>query len=111
MDHERRLVPSEGVRFGVKVDGREVARAFLYVLHNELHPEPVGYLEDVYVEEHYRGRGIASELIEQVIEEAKRYGCYKIIATSRHSRQSVHAIYEHLGFVDWGREYRLDLLP
>ena len=41
-----------GFRFAVHddTDGREVGRAFLYVLRNDLHPEPFGFVEDVFVD-------------------------------------------------------------
>ena len=109
MDFNREQVRSEGIKFSHKVNGQEVARAYLYVFYNSLHAEPVGYLEDVFVDEAYRGKGLAAQIIRRVVEEARAQGCYKIVATSRHSRTEVHRIYDRLGFKDWGLEFRLDL--
>ena len=36
-----------GIRFSIRSDAEEVARAYLYVMHNDLHDAPFGLLEDV----------------------------------------------------------------
>jgi GNAT superfamily N-acetyltransferase len=36
------------------------------------------YLDDLYIQPGYRGRGIGSDLIHKVIDEAKANGCHKI---------------------------------
>lgn len=102
------VVPSTGKRFSVVVADKEVARAYLYLLHNDLHKEPFGLLEDVFVDENMRGQGIGKLIVQQIISEAKEAGCYKLIATSRQSRDKVHALYQSLGFVDYGKEFRIN---
>ena len=89
-------------------DGQDVGRAFLYVLYNDLHTEPFGLLEDAFVEEAFRGRGIGTALIQHVIAEAKARGCYKLIGQSRYGRDAVHAMYEGLGFKNHGYNFRMD---
>jgi len=66
-------------------------------------------LEDVFVDENLRGRGLGMQIINAIIKEAKRNKCYKIVATSRHSRPKVHRLYEKLGFKNHGIEFRMDL--
>ena len=92
------------------MDGVEVARAYLYVLTNDLHDTPFGLLEDVYVESSCRGTGVGRELLANVLERAKSEKCYKLIATSRNdgTRQMVHDWYIRLGFRDYGTEFRMD---
>lgn len=97
-----------GQRFSVMSDGVEVAHAYLYVLKNDLHPEPFGLLEDVFVGGDMRGRGVGSELVKTVVAAAKEAGCYKLIATSRAERHKVHELYLKLGFTDYGKEFRVD---
>lgn len=41
---------ARGIRFSIERDGSEIARAYLYVLKNDLHTAPFGLLEDVHVE-------------------------------------------------------------
>jgi GNAT superfamily N-acetyltransferase len=102
-------IAANGIRFSLERDGREVGRAYLYLLKNDLHIQPFGLLEDVFVEPDYRGAGVARELLDAVIAEAKR-SCYKLLATSRDdgTRASVHEWYIRLGFVDYGTEFRIN---
>ena len=109
MKAKKKEMKVKGIRFSTEVDGKEVARAFLYILFNNLHEEPFAFLEDVHVNENLRGYGIGTQLLDQVISEAKKRGCYKIVATSRHSRTKVHKLYKHLGFKNQGIEFRLDI--
>jgi len=98
---------ASGIKFFVEQDGKEVARAFLYVMHNDLKKEPFGFLEDVFVDETLRGQGIGTQILNQVIAQAKKLGCYKLVATSRYERESVHKLYEKLGFKNFGIEFKM----
>lgn len=99
-----------GIRFSIQNDaGQEIGRAYLYVMHNSLRDQPFGLMEDVFIDESLRGTGRGSELVNEVIAEARRQGCYKLIATSRHARPRVHELYARLGFADHGLEFRVDL--
>lgn len=100
---------SECVRISVQEDGKEIARAYLYFLRNDFHEEPVGYIEHVSVDLEYRGGGIGTKLLNDIIVEARTRGCYKLIGTSRMERERVHALYTRLGFSEWGKEFRMDL--
>jgi GNAT superfamily N-acetyltransferase len=82
--------------------------AYVYIIYNDLHAEPYGLLENVFVEEAYRGQGIGTALIEEAIAEAKARGCYKLIAQSRHAKPEVHALYEKHGFRNHGINFRMD---
>ena len=97
-----------GKRFSIQVNGKEVARAFLYILSNDLHQEPFGLLEDVFVEKDFRHAGLGKEIVERIITFAKEYGCYKLIATSRTERPKVHHLYLNLGFFEQGKEFRMN---
>jgi GNAT superfamily N-acetyltransferase len=101
--------PARGIRFSIRDDGGEVARAYLYVMSNDLHEEPFGLLEDVFVAESERGGGLGTLLVNEVIAAAREAGCYKLVATSRASRPKVHELYERLGFANYGIEFRLNL--
>jgi len=77
-------------------------------MHNDLHKEPFSLMEDVYVEESYRGKGLGTKIIKQLIKTAQKEGCYKLIATSRYNRPKVHELYTRLGFKKQGLEFRID---
>jgi len=96
-------------RFSCNEGEQEVGRVRLVVISNDLHDRPYGLVEDVFVEEEYRGKGYWKQLWESVLIVAKRKNCYKLIATSRFSREGVHAMYEKMGFEKYGFEFRVDL--
>lgn len=109
MNVEEQEVEARGIRITVTNDGSEVGRAYLYLMHNDLHDRPFGLMEDVYIDALYRGQGIGSNLVKQVIERAREANCYKlIIASSRTSRPQVHELYQRLGFNQHGVEFRID---
>ncbi|VEP17589.1 GCN5 family acetyltransferase [Hyella patelloides LEGE 07179] len=108
MEITTNTVSAKGIKFSLVESDREIARAYLYLMHNDLHQEPFGLLEDVYVAEDNRGRGLGTQLVKQVIQEAREQGCYKLIATSRKSRSKVHQLYTRLGFQEHGLEFRID---
>lgn len=108
MDVSRKKLPAQGLRFSVSSDGAELARAYLYLMHNDLHQEPFGLMEDVFVDESQRGSGLGTRMVHEIVAAAREAGCYKLIATSRDSRPKVHELYRRLGFSDHGREFRMN---
>ncbi len=105
---QTKTVKAKGIKFSISEAEREIARAYLYVMHNDLHSEPFALLEDVYVAENQRGTGKGTQLVKQAIAKAEELGCYKLIATSRKSRPRVHQLYLKLGFKERGSEFRID---
>jgi GNAT superfamily N-acetyltransferase len=99
----------QGIKISIKDNGKEIGRAFLYILKNDLRAEPFGYMEDVFVDENYRKAGMGTKLVEEVIRLAKEKNCYKIVATSRYGKENVHRLYEKLGFKDFGKEFKVYL--
>jgi GNAT superfamily N-acetyltransferase len=106
---EREERAARGIRFSISGADGEVARAYLYLMTNDLHDAPFGLLEDVFVAESERGSGLGTALVHEVIAAARAAGCYKLIATSRAARPKVHALYERLGFESYGLEFRMNL--
>lgn len=101
-------ITASGIKLTVEEEKREIGRAYLYILPNSLHQAPLGLMEDVFVSEASRGKGIGTELVRKIIVEAKARGCYKLICTSRHNKPEVHDLYLSLGFKDHGKEFRID---
>jgi len=100
---------ARGIRFSIAGADGEIARAYLYIMTNDLHDAPFGLLEDVFVAESERGSGLGTALVNEVIAAAREAGCYKLLATSRASRPKVHELYERLGFANYGLEFRMNL--
>jgi GNAT superfamily N-acetyltransferase len=109
MEFVSRNVAARGIRISVTNRGTEIGRAYVYLMHNDLHDEPFGLLEDVFVSESHRGQGVGSELVRRAVNVAKEEKCYKLIATSRASRPQVHQLYRQLGFAQHGFEFRIDI--
>ena len=101
-------VSTRGTKFFIERDGKQVARAFLYILYNELHSQPFGFLEDVFVLPELRNKGYGVSVVRMAIACAKEQGCYKLIATSRHGRTKHHELCVKAGFKDHGVEFRMD---
>jgi len=106
---KRETRTAAGVRLSICSDGKEIARAYLYVMRNDLHQAPFGLLEDVFVEKLHRGGGLGTSLVREIVAAARDAGCYKLVATSRTSRPEVHELYRRLGFADHGIEFRMNL--
>ena len=90
-------------------NGDEIARGYLYLIHNDLHKMPYGLIEDVFVNGGHRGKGHGKKIVAQLIAEAKEKNCYKLIGTSRLSRGEAHSFYNGLGFEEYGKEFRMNL--
>lgn len=103
------LKTSRLIKFEVKDGKKNIGRAFLYIVKNDLHKQPYGLLEDLFVEEANRGEGLGKKLLLKVLAEAKKHKLYKLIGTSRISRAQVHKFYLKYGFKKYGYEFRMDL--
>jgi len=55
----------------------------------------VGHLEDVVIDNNYRGLRIGKKLVENIIDLAKKEGCYKIVGECN---EDVIGFYEKIGF-------------
>ncbi len=104
---EKKRVDSYGLKYQIIENGKEVARTYLYVMNNDLHAEPFGLMEDVFVSEEYRRKGYGEQLVKAIISEAKRIGCYKLICNC--SKEWIQEWYIRLGFKNRGIELRIDL--
>ncbi|PIR96065.1 MAG: GNAT family N-acetyltransferase [Candidatus Doudnabacteria bacterium CG10_big_fil_rev_8_21_14_0_10_42_18] len=100
---------SKAIKFEAKDEKKVIGRAYLYVIRNNLHKQPYGLLEDLFVEEGYRSKGIGKQLLKMVIAEAKKKKLYKLIGTSRTFRTQVHSFYLKSGFKKYGFEFRMNL--
>ena len=69
-----------------------------------------GRVEDVVVDQGYRGQGIGRRLMELIVVEARRLGLEKLELTSSPERKAANKLYKRLGFKRKDTNvYRLDL--
>ncbi|OYT32634.1 GNAT family N-acetyltransferase [Candidatus Woesearchaeota archaeon] len=109
MEFKQVELESQSFRIAVKEGDVEIGRVFLYLIHNGLHKQPYGLIEDLFVKKEFRRKGIGALLLKKVIEKAKENKCYKILATSRYENSLAHAFYDKFGFKKHGFEFRLNL--
>ena len=100
---------AEAEKISVVMDGREVARLFLYYLTNDQHSAPFVFCEDWFVEEGYRSHGLGKFLAVEAIKRAQEKKCYKIVANSRFGKPHVHRLLESSGYRKHGFEFRVDI--
>lgn len=71
--------------------------------HASVCAESVCYLQDLYVDETVRGRGIARALIERVAAAARAHGAARLYWLTHHDNARARALYErvaqHHGFI------------
>lgn len=109
MEIKQEEASSQGIKI-IAMDGeKEIGRAYLYLMYNDLHKNPFGFMEDVFVDDEYRGKGIGTKLVDELIKTAQAKDCYKLIACSRYTRPKVHDLYSKIGFEDWGKEFRMNM--
>lgn len=109
MEVDKKEITCHGFRFSISKDGEEIARARLYILSNNLHIEPFGFLEDVFVHEKFRKNGLGKQIWQEITKVAQRHGCYKIVGTCRYTNVDAHDFYRHIGMDQVGDEFRLNL--
>lgn len=67
---------------------------------------PVGIIENIWTHEKYRRKGLATQIMTELIKIATDKKCYKVILdTADHNVQ----FYQKLGFVKWQNSMRLSL--
>jgi ribosomal protein S18 acetylase RimI-like enzyme len=75
---------------------RIVGMASLYILQK--FGKRIAHVEDVVVDDEYRGRGLGKSLMEAVIASARENDVSTLNLTSRPAREAANALYQKLGF-------------
>lgn len=82
----------------------------LIIIDNLAHGgKPFAILENVVVEEGYRGLGIGTFMVRYAMKIAQDAGCYKLALSSNRYREKAHKLYHKLGFTIHGYSYELPL--
>ncbi len=82
--------------FIIEHNNKIVASSTLIIEYKFIHQlKNVGHIEDVIVDEQYRGKGLSQKLMDHMIEYCKDNECYKIILDCSEEYQK---FYEKFGF-------------
>jgi len=96
--------------FVAEADGRMTGTFTLYILPNMTrNGRPAAILENIVVDEPYRGQGIGRALLAFAREQAQARGCYKLSLTSNAVRAEAHEFYRRCGMTQHGLSFRFTL--
>ena len=70
----------------------------LAVKNNLWQQGKLGHIDEIVVEETFRGNGIGKELLNRISQTARTLGCKRIELDSAHHRKEAHEFYEKNGF-------------
>ena len=95
-----RSLASGDQAFLCAICGRQIVGfGSVYIKNNLLWCEkPIGYVNDMVVEESYRGQGIGTRILDHLTSWARERGCHRIELNSSLDRKASHIFYEHRGF-------------
>jgi len=95
-----------------ELDGDTVGTASAMVFPNITYDcHPTAIIEAVVVAHSYRRRGIATSLLQRLLQDMRWAGCNKVqlLSHKRHSRDGAHRLYTSLGFEPEAEGFRLYL--
>jgi GNAT superfamily N-acetyltransferase len=81
-----------------ETDLRVIGTLVLVIVPNLAHGgQPWAIIENVAVDDRYRGQGIGTILMEEAVRRARGGRCYKVVLSTHASRAESHRLYERLG--------------
>ena len=85
--------------------------ALLAMPHITYSFRPTAFLESIYVREEHRRHGVGRLMVERLLEDARRAGCYKVqlLTHKCHANDGAHAFYRSMGFDAEAEGFRLYL--
>ena len=96
----QKIVKSENTHILIARDNDAYGK-IIGTLTLALYTSPTGtkaWIEDVVVDNHYRGKGIGKALTQKSIEMAKQLGAKAVLLTSNAVRVEANKLYQKLGF-------------
>jgi GNAT superfamily N-acetyltransferase len=93
-----------------EVAGRIIGTLTLIVIPNIGHGcKPWAAVENVVVDEEFRGQGIGSVLMAKATDLSRSVGCYKVVLSSNIVRREAHDFYRRLGWTESHVGFSLDI--
>lgn len=100
---ESHLRDHTSVVYLAHVDGKAAGFVQLFKTYSTVHLEPCWILEDLFVAEDYRHRGVAGALLARGLQHAMDDGAAGMFLETAHDNVAAQALYEKSG---WKRETR-----
>jgi GNAT superfamily N-acetyltransferase len=96
---EERIGKEEAIAFIARVEGQAVGFTLLYPTFSTVSLSNIWLLNDLYVEESSRGKGIASELMEVAESAAKSAGATRVFLRTANDNLPAQSLYEGRNWV------------
>lgn len=96
-----KIVRQKNCRFAaarVRAGGRSAIVGVAFLAFTHIPTGLIAEIEDVVVDEHFRGRGIGRKLVQKLIDIAKRSRAKHVSLHTNPSRLAANALYQHMGF-------------
>ena len=93
-------------------DGVAVGTATMLIMaHLTYDCRPTAFIEAVVVRHDHRRRGVARQLLDRALAEARQAGCLKVqlLSHKRHATDGAHRLYDTAGFTAEAEGFRLYL--
>lgn len=94
------IIENNNVKYFLAKDNKKLTGScYICIIPNlTFNGRSIGFIENVIIDENYRGKGIGKKLMEMAVEYAKENNCYKVVLQSGIKRQEAHKFYENIGF-------------
>jgi GNAT superfamily N-acetyltransferase len=73
------------------------------------YPKPIAELDELYVMPEYRRKGVGKMLMNKVVTQAKKSGCYRLYIGSHYKHKAAHKFYESMAFINYGYHFMQNL--
>ncbi|MFC1626781.1 GNAT family N-acetyltransferase [Patescibacteria group bacterium] len=73
------------------------------------YPRPIAELDELFVNNSQRKKGIGKALLQQVIKTAQKKDCYRLYIESHYQHKVAHKLYEASGFENYGYHFYIKL--
>jgi len=73
------------------------------------YPKPIAELDELFVKEEFRKKGIGKLLLDSVFKESKKRDCYRLYIESTYTHTTTHLFYKNNGFTEYGLHFYKNL--
>ncbi len=91
------LLVAPSVKLFVALEGEEIIGTITLIMSPALSGKR-GWIQDVFVDDNHRSKGVGTLLVKKLLEMAKKEGIHHIDLTSNPTRVAANRLYESLGF-------------
>ncbi|MGL5083077.1 MAG: GNAT family N-acetyltransferase [Microcoleaceae cyanobacterium] len=95
---QERFQRGDSIIFVIRDNSHMVGFTQLYPSFSSVSMKPIWILNDLFVEESYRKKGVAKSLISAAEDFARRTGAVRIILATQASNMAAQSLYESLGY-------------